>query len=260
MLPRKAIAILAALVLGPLVLSACGSSTPTRLSPSAAVSVGGHVLSKATVRHWMSIGAHQIGGAGGLVPDAPSFTNCIADGKIQNKAQKHAAILSDAQLRTQCQKAYDSLLGQALSVLVAEQWLEETAPAHGASVSQGEVESAFAKERKTAFPKTSSFDAYLASSGMTQGDILLRIREQLLAQKLQQEIYARAAPVSSAEIAAYSSAHPTSTAASVKATIAAQHQSAVWQQFLSHWRAANKAHTLCGAAFYDATICGQRLK
>src|SRR5512132_929724 len=71
-------------------------------------------VKKSTFDHWMVVAAKssQPPGAGGAVsvPDAPSFTNCVAAAKkAQPKPTKGQPAQTDKQLKATCKQQYEGL-------------------------------------------------------------------------------------------------------------------------------------------------------
>jgi foldase protein PrsA len=74
-------------------------------------------------------------------------------------------------------------------------------------VSDKEVRKRFAQVRDQQFPKAEEFEKFLASSGQTVSDLLLRVKGNLLAQKIQQKIVKEKSRVTQAQIAKYYNEH-----------------------------------------------------
>jgi parvulin-like peptidyl-prolyl isomerase len=134
----------------------------------------------------------------------------VATGRTQDLKQKSKgeAALTSAQLLTQCQEAYEALLGQALDVLVSYDWLSQAASREGLGVSEAAVREEYLSEAKAAFHTPQAFEAYLVKSGLSPADVMLRIRSQLLAAALQKRAEAQASVVTQAQVAAYVATHP----------------------------------------------------
>lgn len=199
------------LVVGLTLVLTAPAGLPESLPPGTAVSVGGSAIPVSEVTHWMQIVAHQIGGSSNLVPDAPNFTNCIADGRAKDRTQKKNKPLTNAQLKQQCQSAYTQILDQALSTVIGTEWLEQAAKAEGVSVSNKEVQSTFVAEKQKVFKTSKAFAVYLAQNGETEADLETRVRAQLLGQALQQKVYA-GVHITEQQIRNYYQEHPVTPA------------------------------------------------
>jgi foldase protein PrsA len=66
-----------------------------------------------------------------------------------------------------------------------------------------EVKKQFAKIKQEQFPKAAEFEKFLASSGQTVSDLLLRVKLNLLSQKIQQKVTKKKATVTHSEIVKY---------------------------------------------------------
>lgn len=90
----------------------CGGST----TDGVAVRVGGQVVTKTTVVHWMAVMAPDH-----IVPDPPHYRACIA---YQEERQPQAIL---AVVREECSDLYRQMRKEALDYLIALQWRTELA-------------------------------------------------------------------------------------------------------------------------------------
>lgn len=83
---------------------------------------------------------------------------------------------------------------QALGFLITSEWVLGEAGARRMSVSEAEVKQRFAQLVHQSFPKAGSLHAYLAKSGETEGDLLARIKVELLAARIAAKVTAGTSP------------------------------------------------------------------
>jgi foldase protein PrsA len=191
-------------------LSACGGGIPG----NAVVQVGGTPITKAAFEHWMAIASSSSattpGAAKPAVPVPPSYTACIAFQKAAApKPAKGQAPPTEASLKTQCETQYKSLQTTVLGFLIGLNWVFGEASAQGVKVSDKEVKKEFEKIKNTQFKKSAEFEKFLATSGQTVSDLLLRVKQNMVSQKLQQKILKSKGNVTKAEIAKYYKENPT---------------------------------------------------
>ncbi len=187
-------------------LSACGG-----IPGDAVVQVGGTPIAKSTYEHWLSVAAASGATAPGekpVVPVPPDFTACIAHLEAaQPKPAKGASKPTKSQLKSQCEQQYKSLQQEVLSFLISSQWVLGEAESLGVKVSDKEVRKQFEKIKQSQFPKAEEFKKFLASSGQTVSDLLLRVKLNLLSTKIQQKIAKEKGTVTQAQISKYYNEH-----------------------------------------------------
>jgi foldase protein PrsA len=166
--------------------------------------VDGNSIDKAQFTHWMNVAARTSGQANAKAPDPPNYTACIADKrKTAPKPAKGQPKTTDAQLKTQCKQQYEGLRNQVLQLLVTFKWIQGEADDLGVKVTDAEVKKAFDQQKKQSFPKDADYQKFLKTSGQTNEDILLRVRLDLLSNKIRDKITKGKDKVSNAQIAAY---------------------------------------------------------
>jgi len=107
------------------------------------------------------------------------------------------------ELKSECATEYKSLQSEVLGFLISSQWVLGEAKALGVNLSDAEVKKEFAKIKTEEFPKASEFEKFLATSGQTTSDLLLRVKLNLLSQKIEKKIIKEKSKVSEAQITKY---------------------------------------------------------
>ncbi len=95
-----------------------------------------------------------------------------------------------------------------LSFLLSSQWVIGEASDLGVNVSDSEVKKRFEQVKAQQFPKAAEFEKFLASSGQSLSDLLLRVKLNLLSAKIQQKIVKSKGTVSQAQIEKYYKENP----------------------------------------------------
>ena len=185
-------------------LSACGG-----VPSNAVVQVGSTPISKAAFEHWMGVATNSTqgsaGGAKPVVPDPPNFTACVAayEKKQREKLTAGQKPSTHEQIKKLCETEYKSLQQEVLGFLISSQWVLNEAKSLGVNVSDAEVKKQFEKIKSTQFPKAAEFQKFLASSGQTVSDLLLRVKLNMLSTKIQQKISKQKHAVTEQEVTKY---------------------------------------------------------
>jgi parvulin-like peptidyl-prolyl isomerase len=196
-----------------LTLTACGGGIPG----DAVVSVNGNAISNATFNHWMTVAANSSSASAtagktapkAVVPDPPTYKACIAHLEATApKPAKGQPKPTQATLKTQCEQQYTALKQQVLGYLISADWVIGEASDQGVKVSDAEVKKQFNQIKSQQFPKEADFQKFLATTGYTVSDVLLRVKLDLLSQKIQQKVSKNAGKKpSQQEIKAYYEQH-----------------------------------------------------
>jgi foldase protein PrsA len=206
------IAALGAILLTGLTLTACGGGIPG----NAVVSVNGTPITNTTFNHWMAVAAGSSAATAPgqtapkvVVPDPPTYKACIAHLEATApKPAKGQAKPTPATLKTQCEQQYTALKQQVLGFLISANWVIGEAGEQGVKVSDSEVTKQFNQIKTQQFPKEADFQKFLASSGQTISDLLLRVKLNMLSSKIQQKISKNAGKKpTQKEISAYYEQH-----------------------------------------------------
>jgi len=191
-------------------LSACGGGIPS----NAVVQVGSSPITKSTFDHWMSVAATSSktsATAKVVVPEPPNYTACISNlAATTAKPAKGQTAPTTQQLKSQCETQYKTLKTEVLGFLISLQWVIGEAPSLGVKATDAEVKKQFIKIRTQQFPSTAEFEKFLASSGETVSDLLLRVKQNMVTQKIQAAILKKHSKVTQAQIQKYYNEHKSS--------------------------------------------------
>jgi foldase protein PrsA len=168
---------------------------------------GGATITKATFSHWMGVASASSAGTStekSVLPEPPNYTACIAHlRKTEPKPAKGRKKQTSAQLKSQCATQYKSLQQEVLGFLISSSWVLGEANSLGVKLTDTEVHKQFAKIKQQEFPKASEFEKFLSTSGQTVSDLLLRVKLNMLSQKIQQKVVKKKQTVSQAEAQKY---------------------------------------------------------
>jgi foldase protein PrsA len=183
-----------------LALTACGKDVPT----NGVAKIGDSVITKDQFNHWLGAAARGsvAPGAKVVVPDPPNFTKCIA-AQSKQPVPQGGKKPTPAQLKTQCKQQYDSLKQQVMQFLVSAEWIQQEAKTRNIEVKDAEVKKQFGDQKKQSFPKETDYRKFLSSSGMTEADLLFRVRLDLLSNEVRQKVIAGKGKVTEAQISKY---------------------------------------------------------
>lgn len=203
----RIVAALGAVFLVTVGLAACGGGVPG----NAVVNVdSANPISKAAYAHWLGVAAAATAATGekSPVPDPPNYTACIAHLKATAaKPAKGQKAPTESALKSQCEQQYKSLQQEVLGFLISSSWVLGEAKSMGVKVTDKEVRDQFLHIKHQQFPKAAEFEKFLATSGQSVSDLLLRVKLNMLSQKIQQKISKKKPTVSKAEAEKYFNEH-----------------------------------------------------
>jgi foldase protein PrsA len=183
------------------ILAGCGEP---EIPGNAVAEVDGTAIDKADYEHWLNVAAKSSGQQNAAVPKPPDFAECIAQAKkTAPKPAKGQPKQTDADFKKQCQQQYDQLRQQVLGLLISFQWIEREAEDQGIKVSDDEVRKSFAEQKKQSFPKDADYQKFLKTSGQSEEDVLMRVRLDLLSNKIRDKITKGKDKVSDQQIKEY---------------------------------------------------------
>ena len=171
---------------------------------NAVATVDGTSIEKDSFDHWLTVASRSGGQAAAAAQKPPKYEACINQKrKTTPKPAKGQPKVTDGQLKTQCKQEYEALRDQVLQLLVSFEWIEGEAKEQNIKVSDKDVQKAFAKQKKEAFPKEADYAKFLKDSGQTEKDIIKRVRLDTLSNKIREKVTKGKDKVSDAEITAY---------------------------------------------------------
>jgi foldase protein PrsA len=196
---HKSLPILAAAALGVGVLAGCGNDVPA----GAVAQVGDETITQDQFDKWLSIAVKGQGQGGATaVPDPPDFTKCVA-AKKKTPVAKGQTRPSDAQLKKQCKTEFDNVKTEVMQFLIQAEWMQQEAEEQGIEVKDAELKKALEDQKKQAFQTDKQYKEYLASSGMSEEDVLFRVRLNQLQEKLVKKVTEDSKKVSDEDIEKY---------------------------------------------------------
>jgi foldase protein PrsA len=195
---------LGAFFIAAVVLAACGGNN---VPGNAVANVDGTLITSQNFNHWLGVAARSQNPTGGgpvSVPDAPTFAKCVAAKKAsQPKPAKGQSPPTDAQLKSQCQQEYTALRDQVMQFLISAQWIQGEAADQGVKVTDADVNKRFQQTKQQSFPKEADYQKFLKQSGMTQNDILFRVKLDALSTKIRDKVTKGQGKVTQAQITTY---------------------------------------------------------
>ncbi len=200
--------VLIALLATGALLSACGSDDS--VPGNAVAKVKDSSITTDQFNHWVKIAALSQAAQSGttaapVIPVPPNYTACVAAAqKAQPKnPPKGQKLPTAAQLKAQCAQQYTALKQQVLQFLISADWILGEAKNQNISVTDKQVQAEFAKQKKQSYPKEADFQKFLKTSGMSQEDLLFRVKVDLLSQKIRTKVTAGKNSATPAQIKAY---------------------------------------------------------
>jgi foldase protein PrsA len=181
-------------------IAGCGNDVPT----NGVAKIGDTVITKDQFNHWLNAAAHGSAAPGSnpTVPDPPNFTKCVAN-QAKQPVPKGAKKPTAAQLKTQCQQQYDALKQQVMQFLVSAEWIQQEADKQGVKVSDKEVQKQFQDQKKQSFQKEADYQKFLKNSGMTEADLLFRVKLDVISNDVRNKIIKGKDNVTDAQISSY---------------------------------------------------------
>ncbi len=181
------------------VISACGNDVP----PNAVAKVGDETITQDEFDKWVETAVKsQAQGGAVAVPDPPDFTKCVAT-KKKTPAPEGQAKQTDAALKKQCKTEYDTLKREVMQFLIQAEWVQQEADKRNINVTDKAVRKSLEDQKKQAFPTEKAYKEFLKTSGMSEADILFRVKVSQLQEKLTQDVTEDAKKVSTAEVGEY---------------------------------------------------------
>jgi foldase protein PrsA len=178
---------------------ACGNDVP----PGAVAKVGDTEITQEQFDKWLAIATKgQAQGGQATELDAPEFTKCVA-AKKKAPAPSGQAKQTDAALKKQCKTEYETIKAQVMQFLIQAEWVTQEAEKRNVEVKPAQLQKTLEDQKKQAFPTDKAYKTYLKTSGMTEADILFRVKLNELQTKLTQDVTEDAKKVSDADVGEY---------------------------------------------------------
>ena len=198
--PTKLACAVATVGLGAALISGCGNDVPT----NGVAKVDDSVIKRDEFNKWLSTASkgQAQGAPAGAVPDPPNFTKCVA-ARQKQPVPKGQTTPSAASLKKQCKTEYDQLKNEVMQFLVQAEWLQQEADTRGVKVSTAEVKKSFEDRKKQEFPNDKAYQSFLKQSGMSEDDILFRLKLEILQRKLVQKVTEKETKVTEADVSSY---------------------------------------------------------
>src|SRR3954453_23878560 len=189
-------------------LSACGSDS---VPGNAVAKVGDDAITNADFQHWMRVAAISSQGAlpgqkkGAVsLPQPPDFAACVAQKqKTAPKPAKGQPKPTAAQFKAPGKQEDERVRDQVLQFLISAHWIQGEASDQDVKVTDAEVNKQFQQTKKQSFPKDKDYAKFLKDSGMTQDDILFRVKLDTLSNKLREKVTKGKDKVTDQQIAQY---------------------------------------------------------
>jgi foldase protein PrsA len=181
-------------------IAGCGGDVPS----NGVAKIGDSVITKDQFNHWLDAAAHGSAAPGSkvVVPDPPDFAKCVAN-QAKQPVPKGAKKPTSAQLKTQCKQQYDALKQQVMQFLVSAEWIQQEAKSQNVKVSDKEVQKQFADQKKQSFQKDADYKKFLANSGMTEADLIFRVKLDVISNSVRNKVIKGKDAVSDAQITSY---------------------------------------------------------
>jgi foldase protein PrsA len=196
---KQSLFALLALALGATVLVGCGNDVPA----GAVAKVGDSTITQDEFDKWLTIAVKGQGQGGTTaVPDPPDYEKCVA-AKKKTPVPKGQQQPTDDALKKQCKTEFDNLKREVMQFLIQAEWVEQEAADRDVKITDKEIKSALEDQKKQAFPNDKQYKDFLANSGMTEQDVLFRVKLSQLQQKLTEKVTGDAKKVSDKDIEAY---------------------------------------------------------
>jgi foldase protein PrsA len=181
-------------------IAGCGGDVPS----NGVAKVGDSVITKDQFNHWLQAAAHGSAAPGSAVtvPDPPNFAKCVAN-QAKQPVPKGAKKPTSVQLKTQCKQQYDALKQQVMQFLVSAEWIQQEAKKQGVKVADKEVQKQFADQKKQSFQKDADYKKFLANSGMTEADLIFRVKLDVISNSVRNKVIKGKDAVTDAQISSY---------------------------------------------------------
>lgn len=187
-------------------VAACGGDDDSNDVPSNAVaSVDGSPVTKADYDRWAEITAKSASAQGGtaVIPDPPNYTECVAALTRQARSVRGQRVPSESALRAQCRQLDTQIRQQTLALLIQAIWFDKEAEDLGIDVTDADVRRLLEETKRSSFPRRGDYERFLRQTGMSNEDVLFRLRIQRLGEDISRKVQRDAGSVTEAQVTAY---------------------------------------------------------
>jgi foldase protein PrsA len=168
------------------IVAGCGEEG---IPGNAVAEVDGTPIERQDFDHWMTVAAKSSGQPEAAAPKPPDYTECIAQArKTAAKPAKGQPKQTDADFKKQCEQQYNQLRDQVLGLLISFEWIQNEAEEQGIKVTDAEVKKSFEEQKKQSFPKEADYEKFLKTSGQTNEDVMMRVRLDLISNKIREKV------------------------------------------------------------------------
>ncbi|MFI5091245.1 MAG: peptidyl-prolyl cis-trans isomerase [Terriglobales bacterium] len=164
--------------------------------------VGPYSITGATLNRFLGAELRNEPGSERLAP--PRFSACVAHLQAEAAASGERPP-GPAQLRSECQTRYQTVLQAVLDRLISDQWLIGGARELGVPIGDREVKARLDRYRHDRFSSEAQLRRSLA--GRTLADIMLETRAKLASAAIRRAIEERVRPIARAQITSYYEQH-----------------------------------------------------
>ncbi len=179
--PKIIAAVLIAVLVAAVALIVIFVSSGKNEIPSGAVARAGNLsISDKAFDHWFAIAA-----------------------KSQQQAQPDKDKKKKDAIPKKGTQEYNQLRDQVMQFLINAAWIEQEASEKGVTASQKDIDKEFEKTKKQFFPKKKDFEKFLKTSGMSEDDVMVRVKLQLLSNDIREKVTKEASKVSDKDIEKY---------------------------------------------------------
>ena len=207
---RRVAAFTVIAVLGSAPVAAADPIADSIVAADAVARVGDRFIARSVFDRWFGVAASSNPATSRSAGhyDPPDFAACVKTKRMTApKPAKGQPATTGAQFKEQCRQEYEGLRDQVLQFLILESWVAQETLERGTEPPAAELEADFQKAKDDTFPKESDFRRFLEISGMTADDARFQVAFNTRYTKLREDAVAKAAPVTSKDVATYYSAH-----------------------------------------------------
>jgi foldase protein PrsA len=140
--------------------------------------------------------------ATGRDDDPRNYAACI-EAKRQDARGTGGTPVADAELEQRCRQEYEKVKRTVMDHLIKAEWTRQEAQARGISLTNAQVERAMDQAKASGLFGSD----VLAKAGISESELLARVRENQLQAKVTEQVTAQAKKVSSQEVADYYRRH-----------------------------------------------------